>query len=67
MAAQTVNIRISAYDAGCLRPLLSGKIDEVDRHIRVNADSLSEEALNYAKLYRAQLRGCLAAVEKWFT
>lgn len=62
--AREVHIRVSLWDAGCLRPLLSRAIEDTERLERVRGDGLSEEAANDIKLYRAQLRGCLAAVER---
>jgi hypothetical protein len=59
-----VGIWISVGDAALLRMLVKTKTEEVERHLRVNGDGLSEDALNSMKLLSAQLRRCLDAIEK---
>lgn len=61
-----ISIKVSLWDSGCLPSLLQTRISEVERQIRVTqgAAITTPDATDYAKQYLAQLRACLAAVEK---
>lgn len=61
-----IAIRISIWNAGCLRPLLAREIESVERHMRICASTLSADAAKSMTDYLGQLRGVLGAVDEVF-
>ena len=57
----TITIQISLYDSGCLPKVLRDEIERVGRSIvRVSDSDYTADM----RVYLAQLRACLEAVEK---
>lgn len=57
------NIRLTFGNLGCLRAVLGKSIGDAERHLRICEGEMSDEAATSMKVYLAQLRECLAAVE----
>ena len=57
-----VSLTIEAFDLGMLKALVSGKIDEVERQIRV-FPAMSAESSALRDEFLVGLRACLARLE----
>ncbi len=56
-------IKVSLFDRGCLAPLLSREIADVERRLRVMGHEMTSEVIGHTETYLRQLKGCLRAVE----
>jgi hypothetical protein len=61
--ADTITVRLSAHDSGCLPGLLRHQIEVVQRTLRACGDGYSAEDKAMALSLIAQMRSCLEAVE----
>lgn len=59
-----ITLRLGLHDAGCLPVLLTREIEAVERSVRVLGPGPTEDDRALTAAYLAQLRACLAAVEK---
>lgn len=59
-----ITVQFDLYDASAIPAVLRGRIDDVERHLRLRAETLTPDERAMSRHFIQQLERCILAVEE---